>query len=65
MCKLVTSAKDSNGLSIGFARDRNRRQDELTNNKNLKGKCHVRNMFKDTFSFAEHQENLLTALVLK
>ena len=31
--KLLTSSKDSDDLSIGFDRDRNRRQRNLTNNK--------------------------------
>ena len=52
--KLITSSKDSNDLSIGFDRDRNRRQRELTNNKNIKGKFHV--MLRDIFGFAEHQQ---------
>ena len=34
---LLTSSKDSDNLSIGFDRDRGRRQRELTNNKNIKG----------------------------
>ena len=43
-------------LSIGFDRDRGRRQRELTNNKNIKGNYHVTIMLKDIFGFAEHQE---------
>ena len=42
MYKLLTSSKGSDDLSIGFDRDRNRRQRELTNNKTQKGKYHVR-----------------------
>ena len=34
--KLLTSAKDTNDLSIGFNRDRTRRQRELNDNKNKK-----------------------------
>ena len=56
MYKLITSAKDTNDLSIGFDRDRNRRQRELTNNKNIRGKNHVRIYLKDVFGFAEWQE---------
>ena len=37
MYKLITSAKYTKDLSIGFDRDRSRRQRELTNKKNLKG----------------------------
>ena len=32
MYKLITSAKDTDDLSIGFDRDRGRRREELTNN---------------------------------
>ena len=54
--KLLTSSKGSDDLSIGFDRDRNRRQRELTNNKTQKGKYHVRIYLKDVFGFAEYQE---------
>ena len=50
------SSKGSDDLSIGFDRDRNRRQRELTNNKTQKGKYHVRIYLKDVFGFAEYQE---------
>ena len=43
-------------MSIGLNRDRNRRQQELTTNKSMKGKYHPKNMLKDVFGFAEHQE---------
>ena len=56
MYKLLTSSKDSDDLSIGFDRNRNNRKRELTNNKNIKGKCHIRIYLKDIFGFAEHQE---------
>ena len=55
MYKLLTSSKGSDDLSIGFDRDRNRRQRELTNNKTQKGKYHVRIYLKDVFDFAEYQ----------
>ena len=42
-------------MSIGFNRDRNRRRDELTNNKNIKGKYRLINLLKDVFGFAQHQ----------
>ena len=57
MYKLITSATNTNDLSIGFDRDRGRSQRELTNNKNIKGKCHIRIYSKDVFGFAEHQGN--------
>ena len=56
MYKLLTSSKDSNDLSIGFDRNRERRKNELTNNKNIKGKYHIRIYLKDIFGFAEHQQ---------
>ena len=40
--KLLTTSKSSDDLSIGFDRDRNRRQRDLTINKNKKGKYHKR-----------------------
>ena len=48
--------KDTDDLSIGFDRVHGRRRDELTKNKNVKGKYHVSNMLKDRFGFAEYQE---------
>ena len=56
MNKLLTSSRGSDDLSIGFDRHRNRRKQELTNNKNIKGKYHIRIHLKDIFEFAEHQE---------
>ena len=56
MYKLLTSSKGSDDLSIGFDRDRTRRRNELTNNKNIKGKYHIRIYLKDVFGFAEYQE---------
>ena len=55
MYKLLTSSKDSDDLSIGFDRNRGRKN-ELTNNKNIKGKYHIRFYLKDIFGYAEHQE---------
>ena len=59
MYKLISSAKDAY-LSFGFDRSRDRRKQELTHNKNVKGKYHLRIMLKDVFGFAEHQKKLLT-----
>ena len=56
MYKLLTSSKDGDDLSIGFDRNRGRKKNELTNNKTIKGKYHIRIHLKDTFGFAEHQE---------
>ena len=65
MYKLVTTAKGCDDLSIGFDRDRTRRRNELTNNKNMKGKYHVRIYLKDVFGFAEHQEKATYGLGYK
>ena len=54
--KLITSSRGSDDLSIGFDRDRNRRRNELTNNKNIKGKYHDRIYLKDVIGYAECQE---------
>ena len=56
MYKLLSSSKGSDDLSISFDRDRARRRNELTNNKNIKGKYHIRIYLKDVFGFAEYQE---------
>ena len=56
MYELLTSSRGSDDLSIGFDRDRNRRKRELTNNKNIKGKYHMKIFLKDIFGFAEDQE---------
>ena len=65
MYKIITSSRDSNDLSIGFDNSRNRRRDELTLNKNIKGKYHVKLMLKDVFGFAEHQEKATYGLGYK
>ena len=54
--KLLTSSRDSDDLSIGFDRNRGRRKNEISNNKTIEGKCHIRIYLKDIFGFAEHQE---------
>ena len=56
MYKLLTSSKDSDDLSIGFDRNRGRRKNELSNNKTIKGKYHIRIYLEDIFGFAEYQE---------
>ena len=55
MYQLLTSSRGSD-LSIGFDRDRNSRQRELSNNKTQEGKYHVRIYLKDIFGYAEYQE---------
>ena len=58
----MTTPEDNNDLSIGFDRDRAKRQRELTNNKNQRGNYHLRIMLKDVFGFAEHQGELTFGL---
>ena len=53
---LITIARDTDDLCIGFDLSRDRRQREVINNKNIKGKYHLTIMLKDNFGFAEHQE---------
>ena len=60
MYKLITSGRNTDDLSIGFDRARERRQRELTSNKNLKGNYHVTIKLKDIFGFAEHQKKVHT-----
>ena len=54
--KIVTSSKDSDDLFIGFDRNRGRRKNELSNNKNIKGKYRTSIYLKDIIGYAEHQE---------
>ena len=63
--KLLTSSKDSEDLSIGFDRSRDRRKRLLTDNKTIKGTCLVRIYFKDNFGFVEHQEKAIFDLGYK
>ena len=59
MYKFVTSARNSDDLSIGCDRDRGRRQRELTKNKNIKGKYHVTIILKDIWGFVECQKKYI------
>ena len=63
--KFLTCSRGSDGLLIDFDRDRERRQRELTNNKNTKGKYHVRIYLKDVFGFTEHQKKATYGLGCK
>ena len=65
MCKLLLSSTGSDDLSIGFDRDRNRRQRELTNKNSQKGKHHVRIYLKDVFGFVEYQQKATYGLGYK
>ena len=53
--QLLSSAIETDALSIGFDRDRDRIQRELTNNKIIKVLFHLRIMLKDVFGFAKHR----------
>ena len=59
MYNLITSSGGSDDLSIGFGRDRGRRQRELTDNKNIKKKYHGRIFLRDVFGFSEHREEAI------
>ena len=63
--KLITSSRGSDDLSIGFDRDRTRRRNELTNNKNIKGKYHDRIYLKNVIGYAEYQEKATYGLGYK
>ena len=65
MYKLITSARNTDDFSIGYDRDRGRRQRELTKNKTIKSKNHVTLMLKDFFGFAQHQKKGTYGLVYK
>ena len=65
MYKLITRARDTDDLSIGFDRDRGRRQRELTNDKIIKGKPYLRIMMKDISGFAQQQEKGIFGLGYK
>ena len=65
MYKLITSDKNTVDLSVGSDRDRGRRQRELTNNKDQKGKYHVRIMLRDLFAFAKHLEKAICSFRCK
>ena len=65
MYKLITSSKGSDDLSICFDRSSARRREEITTNKNVKGKFRLRIMMKDVFGFAECQEKATYGLGYK
>ena len=52
MHRLLTSARDTDILSIDFDRNRIRRERELSNNKHQQGKNQVRTMLKEFFWFS-------------
>ena len=56
MYKLLSSSRGSDDLSIGFDRSCDRRKQELSNNKNIKSKNHLRIYLRDIFGFAEYHD---------
>ena len=56
MYKLISSANDSDDLSIGFDCDCNRRRNEFSDNKKIQDIFHLRIMLEDVLGFAKHQE---------
>ena len=65
MSKIMKSSRESDDLSIGFDRSRDRRKQGLTDNTNIKGKNHIRIYLKDIFGFAEYQERATYGLGYK
>ena len=65
MYKLLTSSRSSDDLFIEIDQDHGRRQQGLTNNKDIKGENHVKNMLKDVFGFAEHHKKATRGLGYK
>ena len=63
--EIIINARDTDDLSIGFDRSRARRKQEMTNNKKVKGKYHVKNYSKAFFGFAELQEKDIYGLGYK
>ena len=61
---LITSAKDSDDLSIGLDRDRGRRRDKLALNKNTKGKFILELCSKMFLDLQNNKKKLLTGQVI-
>ena len=61
MDNLLTSSRGSDDLCICFDRDRRRRPQELTKNKDIKGKIDIRIMLKEDCGFAERQKSCFWA----
>ena len=57
MYKILSSSKESDDLSLGFDRSRDRRKRDLTNNKNIKSKYHLRIYLRDIFGFKQKPRN--------
>ena len=64
MYKLLSSSRDSDDLSIGFNRSRDKRKRELLINKTQKGKFHLRIYLKDVFGFSDNTKKLELSVFL-
>ena len=65
MYKLLTSARGCDDLFIGFHLNCTRRQQELSNNKNQKGKYHVSVFLKHIFGYSHDQLKATFGLGIK
>ena len=65
MYKLMSNSRDSDDSAIGFQRNIDVRERELTNNKTTKSNYHVSIFLKDVFGFAERHDNCSYCLVYK
>ena len=65
MYKLISNAKDSDDLSIGYHCGLDGKKQEMTNSKNRIRKYHPKNMLRDVFRFAEHHEKATFGLGYK
>ena len=61
--KLISIAIDTPDLSIGFDRNDNRRQRELTHNKNQKSKIQLRNYLKHILALLNFNKKLFSGYV--
>ena len=59
MSKLITSARGSDDLPIGFDRSCDGRQQELTENKNQKEKYRLKILLRHVFGYAEDQRKAI------
>ena len=65
MHKFLSSSGNGDDFSIGFHRNNDSRERELTSNKTTKGNYQVRIYSRDNFGFAEHQDNCTYSLGYK
>ena len=63
--KLISGSRDNDDLSIGFQWSIKAREREMTNNKTITGKYHVRIYLNGFFSFAEYHDLCIYVLRYK